>query len=170
MAGGRDTGDERRWSSASEVGADDGTVNSKRKKTLDRYDQYASLAVSLSHHGRRSGGILLLVRKCFSKQIERVDVPYDQMIVLKFFKMPFRTLYDIILKCVYVPPQGNPYCNTVQCNCLIDKCVLDLAEKCGDLHLILCGGKNASTSNFFVGAEELPQQGLYLQRQAGLTE
>ena len=129
---------------------------------MDRYDQYASLAVSLSHHARRSGGILLLVRKCFSKQIERVDIPYDQMIVLKFFKMPFRTVYDIILKWVYVPPQGSPYCNTVQRNCLIDNCVLDLVEKCGDLHSILCGGINARASSFLVGAEELPQQGLYL--------
>ena len=102
------------------------------------------------------------MRKCFSKQIERVDIPYDQMIVLKFFKMPFRTVYDIILKWVYVPPQGSPYCNTVQRNCLIDNCVLDLVEKCGDLHSILCGGINARASSFLVGAEELPQQGLYL--------
>ena len=32
VAGGRDTGDEWRWSSAFEVGADDGTVSKKEKK------------------------------------------------------------------------------------------------------------------------------------------
>jgi len=46
------------------------------------YDKYVSPAVKLSHHGRRSGGVLLLVRKCFSKLIERVDIMYDQMMCL----------------------------------------------------------------------------------------
>ena len=115
------------------------------------YDKYVSPAVKLSHHGRRSGGVLLLVRKCFSKLIERVDIMYDQMIVVKFAKTLFNTTHDVLLICVYVPPQGSPYYNTAECNChidLIDKCVLDLFEKYGDFHLILCGDINARTSNF----------------------
>ena len=115
------------------------------------YDKYVSPAVKLSHHGRCSGGVLLLVRKCFSKLIERVDIMYDQMIVVKFAKTLFNTTHDVLLICVYVPPQGSPYYNTAECNChidLIDKCVLDLFEKYGDFHLILCGDINARTSNF----------------------
>ena len=68
-----------------------------------------SPAVKLSHHGRRSGGVLLLVRKCFSKLTERVDIMYDQMIVVKFAKTLFNTTHDVLLICVYVPPQGSPY-------------------------------------------------------------
>ena len=48
------------------------------------YDKYVSLAVELSHYGRLLGGVLLLVRKCFSKLIEWVDILYEQMIVVRF--------------------------------------------------------------------------------------
>jgi len=36
VAGGRDTGDEWRWNSAFEVGADDGTVKKKKKEKKKR--------------------------------------------------------------------------------------------------------------------------------------
>ena len=115
------------------------------------YDRHVSPAVKLSHYGIRSGGVLLLVRKSFSKLIERVDIMYDQMIVVKFAKTLFNTTLEVLLICVNVPPQASPYYNTAECNChiyLIDKCVLDLFEKCGDFHIILCGDINARTSNF----------------------
>ena len=131
------------------------------KKSYDltrHFTGYDSSAVKLSNNGRRSGGVLLLVRKCFSKLIERIDIMYDQMIVVRFAKTVFNITHDILLiiLCVYVPPQGSPYYITAECNChidLIDKYVLDLFEKYGDFYLILCGDINARTFNFQVSVE-----------------
>lgn len=44
---------------------------------------HVSPAMKLLHQGRRAGSVLLLVKRCFSKLIERIDTPYDQMIVAK---------------------------------------------------------------------------------------
>ena len=72
-------------------------------------------------------------------------------IVVKFTKTLFNTKHEFLLICVYVPLRGSPYCNTAECNChidLTDKGVLDLFEKYGDFHLILCGDINVRTSSF----------------------
>ena len=82
---------------------------------------------------------------------------YDQMIMVMFAKTLFNTTHDVLLICFYVPPQGSPYYNTAECKRHIDpidKCVLELFEKYGDFHLILCGDINARTSNFQVSVED----------------
>ena len=101
-------------------------------KHFTGYNEYVSPTVKLSHHGRRSGDVLLLAKRCFSKLTERTDTPCDQMIVVKLSKTLFNTTLDVMLICVCVPPQGSPYYNTAECNChidFIDKCILDLMEK-----------------------------------------
>ena len=40
-------------------------------------------AVKLSYHGRRSGGLLVMVKKQLAKLTERISVDYDNVIVLK---------------------------------------------------------------------------------------
>ena len=40
-------------------------------------------AVKLSYHGRRSGGLLVMVKKQLAKFIERISVDCDNVIVLK---------------------------------------------------------------------------------------
>ena len=101
--------------------------------------------MTLPHRGRCSEGVLLLAKGCFSKLIERIDTPYVQMMIVKLSKTLFNITLDVILICVYVPPQRSTYYNTAECNChidLIDKCLLDLMEKCGDFHFpSQCGRK-----------------------------
>ena len=73
------------------------------------------------------------------------------MIIVKLSKTLFNITLDVILICVYVPPQRSTYYNTAECNChidLIDKCIVDLLEECGDFHVIMFEDINARTSNF----------------------
>ena len=60
-------------------------------KHFKGYDKYISPGIKfISHQCRRSGGVLLSVKRCFSKLIERTDTPYDQMIVVKLSQNTFQ--------------------------------------------------------------------------------
>ena len=60
---------------------------------------HVSPAMKLLHQGRRAGSVLLLVKRCFSKLIERIDTPYDQMIVVKRSKTLSAQRYSNLCFC-----------------------------------------------------------------------
>ena len=66
-------------------------------------------AVKLSHQGRRSGGLVTLVRKSLSNCVSQLACTIDNMTLLKFNISP---LGEFILISVYIPPKDfHYYCN-----------------------------------------------------------
>ena len=115
------------------------------------FDTYMSSAVKLSHHGRKSGGLLVLVKKEISDSIEKIEAPYDHIIVLKLRKCLVGGSRDVIVLCTYVPPVGSPYYTVSGSECHlheVEHCIADLMLSHTDCHLVLCGDMNARTGDF----------------------
>jgi hypothetical protein len=114
------------------------------------HDVFLSPAVRLTDAvtARLSGGVALLVRKEFRKYIEKIQLEYDNMVVLKLSKDVLGTDTSVILLGTYLPPiTSNYYAETELQNgvALLEQCILDLIELYGDVPLILIGDLNART-------------------------
>ena len=59
--------------------------------------------------GRRSGGLLLLIRKQLELFVERITLPYDHIVGMKLSKELIKSNGDVILIGAYVPPKGLPF-------------------------------------------------------------
>ena len=66
-------------------------------------------AVKLSYDGRRSGGLLVMVKKQLAKFIERISVDCDNVIVLKLSGALLGTEEDCLFLSTYVPPCGSRF-------------------------------------------------------------
>ena len=62
--------------------------------------------------GRRSGGLLLLIRKQLEPFVERITLPYDYIVGVKLSKELIKSNGDVILIGAYVPPKGSPSMGT----------------------------------------------------------
>lgn len=113
-------------------------------------------AAKLSHHGRSSGGVVVLVRNEYYDFVSRVDVSCDQVIVLKFDKSLFNTDCDVFFVACYVPPSDSPAYNDSSHKCLIhdiEQCLASVLEKYGDALFLLCGDFNGRTANLQANPE-----------------
>ena len=125
--------------------------------TFPAYDMFACPAVKLSSQGRRSGGVMVLVKKYLSGYVEHIHTLFDQILVVKLSKSLFKSTYDIMMVAAYVPPQGSKYYETAETNCHIetlDSCMIYLIETYHDFHFLLIGDLNARTARFQVSVEE----------------
>ena len=107
------------------------------------YVKFVCPAVKLSYQGRRSGGVIVMVKKHISKFVERISVQCDNVIVLK--------LSRTLLGTEDVPPTGSPFYDSADSNCYIaevEKCICDLLEELGDVNIICIGDFNARTANY----------------------
>ena len=113
------------------------------------YDLYWCHAVKTSEQARGSGGILVMVKKCFSSLVQKLTVNCDNVIVLRLSKRVLGSDSDCLFVSVYVPPTGSSYYNVTESNCLIsdiESCVLDLLTEHEDIEDIICNGDfNART-------------------------
>lgn len=115
------------------------------------YDVFCSKAIKLSHCGRKSGGVLVFVKKSFSEFVERVEVSYDHTIVLKLNKNLFCLDKDVFLICTYVHPYDSKYWQFTNKGYgmeVLEQCLIDLFERMSDFYLIICGDFNARTGNY----------------------
>lgn len=71
--------------------------------------QFSRPAVKLSNQGRRSGGVLFLVRRALENFVEVIDLTLDYIVVLKFDKTVFSSDKHVILCGAYVCPPDSPY-------------------------------------------------------------
>ena len=115
------------------------------------YVKFVSPAIKLSHQGRRSGGILVMVRKNMSSFVQEIGVQYHNIVVLKLSKEVFGCDRDIMYIATCIPPPGSPFYDLSQTACHItelDTCINELLEQDGDLHIICNGDFNARTANY----------------------
>ena len=84
---------------------------------LDEYDcdifnehkPFYDPAFKLSKHGRRSGGVVCLIKKELIPFVKKIDVNYPNVCVFVIDKTLFGTLKDILYICTYVQPQGSRF-------------------------------------------------------------
>ena len=115
---------------------------------FSKYSIFHSPAIKLSKRGRRSGGVLILVKKSFSYVVSSIPCTHDNMIVLKI-SCSFKE--DIILVCLYVPPTDSPYYKDklVKCNLeLLQDMLLDLEIAYPRTTILITGDLNARTGNW----------------------
>ncbi|KAK7476577.1 hypothetical protein BaRGS_00032195 [Batillaria attramentaria] len=116
------------------------------------YVKFVCPAIRLSYFGRCSGGIVVLVRKCFETFAERVEVNCENTVVLKISHSLLGGEKDLLHISTYVPPAGSPYAYSTS-RCLItdlEHCLVDLREQYPDCPMLCCGDLNARTSNLQV--------------------
>ena len=96
-------------------------------------------ALKLSTQGRRSGGVVVLIRTKLLPLVRQLDCKHDNMLLFVIDKECFGLLKDVLLMCVYVPPAGSPYYNVTGTDNGI--------QLSSDVHVLLCGDLNARTAD-----------------------
>lgn len=115
---------------------------------LNDFVQFHRPAIKLSHQGRPSGGVLLLVKKCYEQFVSVIDCNKENMIAIKIEKACFSGSKDVILYAGYVCPQGSPfYDGNIRQNVLniIEDSLLDNLESYENADILLCGDFNSRT-------------------------
>ena len=106
-------------------------------------------ALRLSTQGRRSGGVVVLIRTKLLPLVRQLDCKHDNMLLFVIDKECFGLLKDVLLMCVYVPPTGSPYYNVTGTDNgigILEECLAEV-QLSSDVHVLLCGDLNARTSN-----------------------
>lgn len=117
---------------------------------LKDFSVFIANAKKLSHHGRLSGGVVVLVKNTFVSYVERVAVDVENTVVLRLSKELFGTSKDVMFISSYIPPHDSRFWQATQNGFgieLMEKCVLDLYNSYDDFHLFLCGDFNARTAS-----------------------
>ena len=97
--------------------------------------------------GRRSGGLLLLVKKQLEKFVSKIELSVEHILALKISKEFIYFDQDVVVVFVYIRPQGAVHYRDSDSNCHIaalDSCLLDITERFPEAHIVFCGDFNAS--------------------------
>ena len=70
------------------------------------YLSFTAKAKKLSHHGRNSGGVVMLLRKLYAEFVR--EVPYENMLVIEVDEVLFKTGKPVYMIGVYFPPCESP--------------------------------------------------------------
>ena len=110
------------------------------------FEVFQASAVKLTHHGRGSGGVVVLVKKRLMSCVYRIETTYDHIICLKLSSTLLATHSDVLYIAAYVPSIMSPYYNASVGNCHIEQiehCMLDVFESHGAMPVIMCEDMNA---------------------------
>ena len=122
---------------------------------------FTSYASKLSHHGRYSGGVIVLAKKKYSKYFQRIKTDVPNTVILQISKELTNYDKDVLFVSSYIPPDDSPFWRIDQQHGsgveLLEKCIADLYEKYDDMNLFICGDLNArtGTNNFSPGINNL---------------
>ena len=104
------------------------------------YDCFVSTAKKISKHGRFSGGIVVLVKKCLSCFVSHVMTENANIIALKLSKELFGSNVDVMFISAYIQPYDSPFwTNAVNGYGLeiIEECIMSLHNKHGSFLMII---------------------------------
>jgi hypothetical protein len=113
------------------------------------YKIFYKPAVKLSKQGRRSGGVMCMIKNTFLPFVKSIDVQYTNFCVFLVDKLLFGTPKDVLYVCVYLPPEGSPFYAFFDVDkgvSLLEECLTDIVLK-NYAYIILCGDLNSRTSN-----------------------
>ncbi|VDI64700.1 Hypothetical predicted protein [Mytilus galloprovincialis] len=95
---------------------------------------------------KQGGGLYLLIKNCFAKYVEVVDIQNDTIIWLKVSKDISTCGFDYFIECVYLPPAYLNYYKMYNCDLFYD--LLNSVEKYSSetSRVFLLGDMNARTA------------------------
>jgi len=128
------------------------------------YDVHVAKAVKLSEGARKSGGVLVFVRKVFAEFVKRINVKYEHTVVLEIDKALFGLEKNVLLVCMYIHPSESRYWNVAEYGYgieILEQCIVDLYEQFDDFSLIICGDLNARTGCVNAMPSDVDDDGLW---------
>ena len=125
------------------------------------HDAFVSNGVKLSDAptARLCGGIAVLVKKEFVSFINRIDMEYDNCVVLKLSSQLTGFQLDCVLIGIYLPPHNSAYYSGTDVYngvSLLESCILDVLESIGNIPFIIMGDLNARTGSANAREDDLP--------------
>ena len=93
---------------------------------------FVSPAVKLSRAGRRSGGVLLLIKKSLADYVQEIDLGVENIITMKLSRQLSGISADVFLLCVYSAPLKSPLYSKSNFNngiSAVQHCLLTITEK-----------------------------------------
>ena len=72
------------------------------------FTSFVTPAKKLSHHGRRSGGVIVLVRNELMRIVKQIEVDYDNVIILEVSKELLGTDANVFVVNTYLNPPPPP--------------------------------------------------------------
>ena len=94
---------------------------------------------------KKSGGIAIIYKKKLHDCLEFIDSESQYVQWVKITRNIFEFDNDVLLGCVYIPPEGSKYSNSEAFD-EIESDLVSLVKKT-DMHPFLIGDFNAKTSN-----------------------
>lgn len=121
--------------------------------SLRDYVCFLTPAIKLSHQGRPSGGVMILVRQCFEHKVKHIASDCDNLVTLLVDKSVFGSARDLCLCATYIPPYDSPYYThmNVESDYLFESAqnaIADVLATAGACSVVLCGDMNSRTANF----------------------
>ena len=104
------------------------------------YAVFHSPAKKLSKHGRRSGGVAVLIHKTVMPLVTHIQCEHDNMIRFKLAKDAVGSDRDLLIISVYVPPYLSSYYRQTDTNCHIhclEKFLLTLYQRGESSHCLI---------------------------------
>ena len=125
-------------------------VEDLKTNVFYNFIHFVSPAVKLSRAGRRSGGVLLLIKKALADYVQEIALGVENIITMKLSRRLFGISTDVFLICVYSTPLKSPLYSKLNFNngiSAVEHCLLTITEKYGSVPFLLCGDFNARTDN-----------------------
>ena len=123
------------------------------------YHVFHRSAIKLSTHGRRSGGVLVLVSKRLMPFVTQIDCKYDNMICIQISKDCVGLDKDLLFVSLYVPPYQSPYYKQSDTNCCIhhlEEFLLNLYQNGENAYLLVGGDFNAPIEEWDIVIDDEP--------------
>jgi hypothetical protein len=114
------------------------------------YKSFCIPAVKFTIKGRRSGGVLCLIKNEYFTYVKQVSIKSCNFVAFIIDKILLGTDKDVLYVCSYVPPEGSPYYAYFDCEngvALLEDFLFDCILTYGDVDILLCGDLNSRTSN-----------------------
>lgn len=125
---------------------------------FDDHKEFVKPALKLSKdRGRRSGGVICLIRKTLLKFVEEVKTNADHVLMFMLNKTLFGLPNNVLYVCAYAPPEKSPYYSTFNVEngiSQIEDCLTDAIRKYGNISILMCGDFNGRISNLYPDFKE----------------
>ena len=125
-------------------------VDSFTSTLFPSFTSFMTPAKKLSHHRRRSGGVIILVRNVLMRFVKQIKVDYDNVIILEVSKELLGTDANVFVVNTYLNPPNSPFYDTCDYDngiANLEQCLFSILEKNEDASSILFGDLNARTGS-----------------------
>eukprot|EP00745_Piridium_sociabile_P008281 TRINITY_DN15544_c0_g1_i8.p2 TRINITY_DN15544_c0_g1~~TRINITY_DN15544_c0_g1_i8.p2 ORF type:complete len:254 (+),score=4.10 TRINITY_DN15544_c0_g1_i8:1461-2222(+) len=107
-------------------------------------------AVKFTTQGRRSGGLLCLIKNDFLPYVKKVNIKSSVCGAFIISRQLFGFDKDVLYVYSYVPPEGSPYYAYFNCENgieILENYLTDCLMTYDDVYILLCGDLNGRTSD-----------------------